>query len=102
MAKTQVYSWRVASEVKEALEQVSRERGVSMASIIDDAVNEYLARPQGEVDSDDAEQRRLHEAVRPFIGSIRGGDPDRASQARQRVRQAVRERHRQQRANDVD
>ena len=102
MAKTAVYSWRVASEVKEALEEASRERGVSMASIIEDAVTEYLARPQGEVDDDDAEQRRLHEAVRPFIGSIQGRDPDRASQARQRVRQAVRERYRQQRARDVD
>lgn len=101
MAKTEVYSWRVASEVKEALEEASRERGVSMASIIEDAVTGYLARPQGEVD-DDTEQRRLHEAVRPFIGSIKGGDPDRASQASQRVRQAIRERYRQQRARDVD
>lgn len=101
MAKTEVYSWRVASEVKEALEEASRERGVSMASIIDSAVAEYLARPEAEAD-DGAEQLRLHEAARPFIGSIQGGDPDRASQAKQRVRQAVRERYRQQRAKDVD
>jgi len=102
MAKTEVYSWRVASEVKEALEEASRERGVSMASIIDNAVAEYLARPEAETDADEAEQRRLHEAARPFIGSIHGGDPDRASQASQRVRQAVRDRYRLQRAKDVD
>jgi len=102
MAKTEVYSWRVASKVKESLEEASRERGVSMASIVEEAVTEYLARPQAEVDGDDAEQRRLHQAVRPFIGSIKGGDPDRAAQAGQRVRRAVGERHRQQRARDVD
>src|SRR5688500_3140494 len=93
MAKTEVYSWRVASEVKEALEEASRERGVSMASIIEDAVTEYLVRPQAEVGEEEEEQRRRWERIRPFIGSISGGEPDRASQVSQRVRERLRQRH---------
>ena len=98
MAKTEVYSWRVASEVKEALEEASRERGVSMASIIDDAVAEYLARPQTAIEADEAERQRFWESVRPLLGTINGGDPDRSSQVRQRVRQRLREKHLRRRA----
>jgi len=86
MAKTEVYSWRVSREVKEALEEESRERGVSMASLVEEAVVEYLARPASEAAEDEAEQQRILARAAPFFGSIHGGDPDRASQVRERVR----------------
>ena len=94
MAKTEVYSWRVSREVKEALEEQSRRRGVSMASLVEEAVVEYLARPESEVADDAAEQARILARAAPFFGSIRSGDPDRSSQVRERVRARLLEKQR--------
>ena len=94
MSKTEVYSWRVSREVKEALEEESRQRGVSMASLVEEAVVEYLARPESDTADDEAEQARILARAAPFFGSIRGGDPDRSSQVRERVRARLLEKQR--------
>lgn len=57
----------------------------SAASLVEVASREWLDRNDLPIDRAE-EQRRLHAAVAPLIGSIRGGDPNRAQEASQRVR----------------
>ena len=57
----------------------------SAASLVEVASREWLDRNNLPIDRA-KEQHRLHAAVAPLIGSIRGGDPNRAQEASQRVR----------------
>ena len=38
-------------------------------------------------------QRRLHDAAAPCVGSVSGGDPNRAQEARERVRATLARKH---------
>ena len=65
-----------------------------VAGLLKRIAGAWLARRSSGSD-DEAVQRHLHEAAAPFIGSIRGGDPNRAQEAGRRVRaELVRERSR--------
>jgi hypothetical protein len=87
MGKSEVYSWRVSPDVKQALEQAARERKVSVARILDEIVREGLARLRRNRDRDEREaEERFRLAASPSIGSIAGCDPKRASRARDRIR----------------
>lgn len=89
--KTEVYSWRVSTELKTGLEREARRRKISLAAALDLAAREWLK--QG-ADNDDArEQKRLHEAAAKAIGCIEGDDPRRAENAREMVRRLIRRRH---------
>lgn len=92
MAKTDVYSWRVRPSTKEGLEQAARERGASVAAVLDEIVEDWLARRPAQ-GGEDEEQRRLHRAASRFVGMIEGGEPDRAERARELVRERLRRRH---------
>jgi hypothetical protein len=89
MAKDEVYSWRLTLDVKTALEEQARRRGVSVATLLEEITGEWL-RSAAEGTDAEAEQRRLRAAAEPFVGAIRGRDPDRAAEARQRVRERLR------------
>lgn len=91
MAKTDVYSWRLDSSTKAALEDAARERKASVAAILDEIVEDWLSRRTS--GSDAEEQRALHRAARRYIGAIEGGDPRRAETSRERVRERLRRRH---------
>ena len=91
MAKSEVYSWRVTPELKQALEEKARERGVSLAVMLEEISMEFLARPDLTAADDEAEQEHLHAAARPFIGAI-ALDPDASTQVRERVREKLRQR----------
>lgn len=83
--KTQVYSWRLRSERKAALEEIARKQNRAVSELLDEAVDQWLSE-QSELESEEAQQRRLRQAAASAIGSIAGGDPARAGQARARVR----------------
>ena len=61
--KTEVYSWRVSSELKQHLEREARRRKASISSILDTAAREWLAKSRASI-ADDEEQKRLHAAVK--------------------------------------
>ena len=80
MAKTEVYSWRVSSELKESLADLARRKGVSISELLEKAVRAWLGRvPSGD---DDREQKRLHADARRAFGAIAGGDPHRSESVR--------------------
>jgi hypothetical protein len=89
--KTEVYSWRVSTELKTGLEREARRRKISLSAALDLAAQQWLQK-NGK-DDDAAEQRRIHAAAAKAIGAIKGDDPRRAENAREIVRQIIRERH---------
>ena len=89
--KTSVYSWRIESARKRQLEELARRQNRSVADVLDEAVSQWLEK-QGANDADDSEQQRLRRAAATAFGTISGGDPDRAANARLRVRDELRRR----------
>jgi hypothetical protein len=88
--KTEVYSWRVSTDVKTGLEREARRRKLSVSAVLDLAAREWLSKAAG---GDDAEaQRRLHESAARHIGAFAGSDPRRAEKARSSVRERLRRR----------
>lgn len=92
MPKDDVYSWRISRARKTALEHIAREERVSMAELLDRVTGEWITSRSAATGDADAGQSRLQAAASRFIGAIRGGDPDRAAQARQRLRALLKER----------
>lgn len=85
MARQEVYSWRLSSEIKVALEERARQERSSISALLDRIVTEWLSRDP-DANESDAEQRRLHKAALKTIGTIQGDDPDRATNTRERLR----------------
>jgi len=86
--KTEVYSWRVSRGLKSDLERAARARKVRVSIVLDMAVREWLAKNAVDV-SDDEEQKRLHAAVAPFIGILKGNIPRRSEMVRGLVRKRL-------------
>ena len=89
--KTEVYSWRISSELKSELERQAHLRKISISSILDLATREWLR--NSVENNDDEEQRRLHRAAESSIGAVSGGDPHRAERAREIIRRRLRSRY---------
>lgn len=87
--KTEVYSWRVSSDVKTSLELAARRRKVSLAAVLDLAVQEWLKNSGSEGD-DEERQRRLQKAASGCLGSLASGDTRRSENAGEMVRQRLR------------
>jgi hypothetical protein len=90
--KTEVYSWRVSSELKQHLEREARRRKASISSILDTAAREWLAKSRASI-ADDEEQKRLHAAVAPLLGSISRIIPYSPEILRETVRRRVKQRY---------
>ena len=90
MKKSEVYSWRLSPETKEALEDRARAEKTTMAKLLDRIVGGWLEHQAA--DEGAAEQRRLHAAAAKTIGTIRGGDPHLAEEAGARVKEIIRKR----------
>jgi hypothetical protein len=86
--KTEVYSWRVSSELKSDLEREARYRKVSVSSLLDEAARTWLKQSAASV-SDDRIQRKLHSAVEPYIGALSGGHPGDAESVRKVIRRRL-------------
>jgi hypothetical protein len=90
--KTEVYSWRLSGELKSGLERQARLRKVSVSSILDSAVREWLRKSGLDVAGDEA-QRELHKSAAKCIGVLAGRNPRRAETARETIRERLK-RHR--------
>lgn len=88
--KTEVYSWRVSSELKTGLEREARRRKLSVSAVLDLAAREWLSKTGGD---DEEAQRRVHEAASRCIGAFEGRDSRRAESARRSVRERLRRRN---------
>jgi hypothetical protein len=91
MAKTEVYSWRLAPEKKRALEVEARAAGKTIAEVLDALSAEWLAGRKSE--DDEAEQRRLHAAVAKTLGTISGGNPRRSETVEQEMYKQLKRRY---------
>jgi hypothetical protein len=89
--KTEVYSWRVSTDIKTDLEREARRRKLSLSAVLDLAAEEWLKKSAP--DNDDREQRRLQQSAMKCFGSLAGGDPLRSEKAGHAVRQGLRQRY---------
>jgi len=89
---TEVYSWRVSSELKSDLEREARLRETSLSAVLNLAVNDWLKQRASNIE-DDQEQLKLHASASSCLGTIAGRNPRRAENARQAIRERLRRRH---------
>ena len=90
--KTEVYSWRVSTDLKTGLEREARRRNMSVSAVLDLATREWLKKTDSETDAD-GEQARLHDAARKCFGAFEGGNADRSANVRAEVRRRLRRRY---------
>lgn len=89
--KTEVYSWRVSTELKTGLEREAKQRKVSLSAVLDLAARDWLAKNRA--DEDEEEQRRLHAAAAKSFGTISGPGGRRSERVRELVRERLPQRH---------
>lgn len=87
--KTEVYSWRVSSDIKTGLEREARRRKISVSAALDLAAREWLLRTSM-ANEDDEGQYRLKKAASKWLGALAGGDAQRSEKVSQTVRQRLR------------
>lgn len=92
MKKTEVYSWRLSTATKTALEDEARREGTTVSGLLERMTNDWIKSRRAAAD-DAAEQALLHERARQVIGTINGGDLDRSTRVREVVRARIRRRH---------
>jgi hypothetical protein len=91
--KTEVYSWRLDAEKKLELQAEARREGKSVAEVLDEISSEWLNMRRDAHDGDGAEQARIRKRIMVTVGTVRGGDPTRATRSRELVREIVRRKH---------
>jgi hypothetical protein len=84
--KTEVYCWRVSTDLKNSLEREARRRKVSLLAILDLAARAWLDEGYSAIEGDD-EQLRRRKAAAQCLGAFAGGDAHRSENARQALRQ---------------
>ncbi len=89
---TDVYSWRVSTDLKADLEREARRRNLSVSAVLDLAAREWLNNSRADLQSEE-EQLRLQQAAAKCFGSFASGKPQRAENARETVRRRLRDRH---------
>ncbi|MEL6469494.1 MAG: hypothetical protein AAFQ74_07180 [Cyanobacteria bacterium J06623_4] len=99
MRKTEVYSWRVAFDLKRSLEEVAKAEKISLAQLLERIVSDWLAQRSHPDDSEEAVQQQLHQLAAQAFGLIHGGDPNRSQEVKQRVKSKLRERLTSERAS---
>jgi hypothetical protein len=91
--KTEVYSWRLSPRLKMELEEAARAESKSLAELLEQITQDWLAQAKGQSEEEDERQRRLHSSAMRFVGTIEGSDPHRAENARSEVRARIARRH---------
>jgi hypothetical protein len=86
--KTEVYSWRVSTDLKTDLEREARRRKISLSGVLDLAAREWL-KNSSVGDEGEEEQRRLHQAASKCLGTFAGDDSHRSEGVRRAVRQRL-------------
>lgn len=92
--KSDVYSWRLSSDLKSEIEHAARVKDLPFSTVLESAVRDWLHKSAATSLDDAAEQRRLHAAAEKCFGRLTGGDSRRS----ETVRSAVRERLNRRRA----
>ena len=96
--KTEVYSWRVSPERKAALEAEARRHGQSLAELLERIAADWLETQHRARADEESEQKRIRAAADTAVGAISGGDPHRAENARQLIRQRLLQQRSERRA----
>jgi hypothetical protein len=91
--KTEVYSWRLSPDLKDALEEAARRERVSVARLLERIAREWLKARAAAAGDDDAEQERLRAVAMQFVGTLRGGDPDLSEKVSERMRERLSRAH---------
>jgi hypothetical protein len=91
--KTAVYSWRLAIDLKTDLEEQARNQGTSLSSLLEQIASEWLQAHRDRSLSDAEQQAAIRQCAVAAIGSVRGGDPSRASRAGELVHEIIRRKH---------
>jgi hypothetical protein len=86
--KTEVYSWRVTSELKSELQRAARRRKLSLSAVLDLAARRWLTKSGADIESD-GEQLRLQKLASKCFGAFAGGNSSRSENVRQLVRQGL-------------
>lgn len=87
--KTEVYSWRVSTEVKTELEREARRRNMSLSAVLDLAAHEWLNK-SGAENHGDQEQARLQREAYKCFAAFEGHDAQRSQKSDQNVRRRLR------------
>lgn len=74
MVKTEVYSWRLTPRLKIALEDAARQHGKSVAGLLEEIAEAWLAEQRRLNADDEREQERRRKAAMKWVGSIDSGD----------------------------
>ena len=87
--KSEVYSWRVSTDLKTGLEREAHRRKISVSAVLDLAARDWLSQSGTETDADE-EQPRLHKAASKCFGTLASGNAHRSENARQALRRRLR------------
>ena len=87
--KSEVYSWRVSTDLKSGLEREARRRKMSLAAVLDLAARDWLNKGGAETEGDEG-QARLQKAASKCFGTLASGNARRSENAREAVRQRLR------------
>ena len=90
--KSKVYSWRVSSLTKGALETEARRQGISIGALLDRITGQWMESSRDWA-PDEEQQIRLHSQVLKTLGTIAGVNPKRSKQAKQLIRRRLQRRH---------
>jgi len=87
--RTQVVSWRLTKDLKSALEEDARKRGLTVSAVLDSAVHKWLETSQAE---ERRQSQRAQSQAAPFVGAI-NDDTWSSTKVRQTVRDRIKRRH---------
>ena len=90
--KSEVYSWRVSTDLKTGLELEAHRRKMSVSALLDLAARDLLDKAGAETEGD-AAQSRLQKAASKCFGSFASGDARRSENARHAVRERLRRQY---------
>jgi hypothetical protein len=87
--KSEVYSWRLSRDLKIDLEEAARRERISVSRLLERIAREWLKTRASAAEDGEAEQERLKAIAMQYVGTIRGGDPDRSAEVSKRVREIL-------------
>ena len=91
--KTEVYSWRLSPQLKNELEEAARAERKSISELLEGITQDWLMKSKEGKGTEDERQRQIRDAAMKFVGSLQGGNPDRAENARSEIRARIARRH---------
>ncbi len=91
--KTEVYSWRLSPRLKSELEEAARAGHKSVSELLEQIAQDWLEHSRGRDEGEDERQLRIRSEALRFVGTLHGGDPNRAASARSEVRDRIARRH---------